>query len=77
MPAARMSSAPDIRHIQLAYDHSNSDASALRLIHAIVPEWKTSEGEIEFVHFTDGITNTVCIDALQTEWSNALTCDIL
>ena len=49
-----------LRHIDLCYDHTESDKSAIQLLHTLLPEWKTSEGEVELVRFTDGITNTVC-----------------
>ncbi|GAB7350939.1 hypothetical protein MBLNU459_g1446t2 [Dothideomycetes sp. NU459] len=48
-----------IRHIDLRYDYTDSDRSALALIHTLLPEWKHSEGSVEFVRFTDGITNTL------------------
>lgn len=49
----------DVRHIPLSYHKEDSDASATRLVVALYPDWQTSEGKIEFVRFTDGITNTV------------------
>jgi len=48
-----------LRTIALTYDSSNPDASARALIYALNPDWKTSDGEVEFVRFKDGITNTV------------------
>ena len=51
--------APDIRFIGLSYDNADSHRSALDLVVALFPEWATSRGTIEFVRFTDGITNTV------------------
>lgn len=50
-----------IRHINLHYDYTDSDRSARTLIYALLPEWEHSEGSVEFVRFTDGITNTVCL----------------
>lgn len=48
-----------IRHIPLYYDNSDSHNSALNLILTLRPEWRESKDTIEFVRFTDGITNTV------------------
>ncbi|WEW55790.1 ethanolamine kinase [Emydomyces testavorans] len=47
-----------VRYIPLSYNHADSQASALRLVLALRPEWEHAEGKIEFVRFTDGITNT-------------------
>jgi ethanolamine kinase len=49
-----------LRYIPLAYDHTDSQTSALRLVLTIKPEWEGPGNNIEFVRFTDGITNTVC-----------------
>jgi ethanolamine kinase len=49
-----------LRHIPLCYDNTDSHNSALNLILALRPEWQDSKDTIEFVRFTDGITNTVC-----------------
>ncbi|KAK4128349.1 kinase-like protein [Parathielavia appendiculata] len=48
-----------IRYISLSYDSSNSVESALRLVLSIRPEWKEPGSKVEFVRFTDGITNTL------------------
>jgi len=50
----------DLRHIDLWYDNADSHQTALRLVLALFPDWENSKDTIEFVHFTDGITNTVC-----------------
>jgi ethanolamine kinase len=50
----------DLRHIDLWYDSTNSQQTALRLVLTLFPEWEDSKDTIEFVHFTEGITNTVC-----------------
>ncbi|CAD6503568.1 BgTH12-03228 [Blumeria graminis f. sp. triticale] len=47
----------NIRFIPLSYDPDKSQTSALRLVFALRPEWKG--GKIEFIRFTDGITNTL------------------
>lgn len=49
----------DIRHIPLSYENANSDASALKLVFALHPDWEHEEGEVKLIRFTDGITNTV------------------
>lgn len=45
--------------IPQTYTNDDSDASARRLILALRPEWSSSTSNIEFVRFTDGITNTL------------------
>lgn len=49
----------NIRFIPLTYSNDASETSALRLILALRPEWEHTDGKIEFVRFTDGITNTL------------------
>lgn len=49
--------AKKVRFIPLTYHHAESQTSALRLILTLRPEWET--GKIEFIRFTDGITNTL------------------
>lgn len=46
-----------VRFIPLTYNQAESQTSALRLILTLRPEWE--DGKIEFVRFTDGITNTL------------------
>lgn len=53
------------RHIPLSYSHADSHASALRLILALNPHWEGPGNNVEFVRFTDGITNTVCLSSSQ------------
>lgn len=48
----------NIRTVSLSYDTAQSEDSARKLIFALYPEWETSEGDLEFVRFKDGITNT-------------------
>ncbi|KAH8426019.1 putative ethanolamine kinase [Aspergillus melleus] len=51
---------PDsLRYIAQSYNHADSQASALRLILTLNPHWGGPENQIEFVRFTDGITNTL------------------
>jgi hypothetical protein len=52
--------APDIRYIDRYYDIAKSHDTALALILDLLPEWKDTADNVEFVRFTDGITNTVC-----------------
>ncbi|KAE8453772.1 hypothetical protein EG329_009284 [Mollisiaceae sp. DMI_Dod_QoI] len=46
-----------VRFIPLTYNQAESQTSALRLILTLRPEWE--DGKIEFIRFTDGITNTL------------------
>jgi len=48
-----------LRHIAQYYDNQESHNSALSLILALRPDWQETKDTIEFVRFTDGITNTV------------------
>jgi ethanolamine kinase len=48
-----------VRFISLEYDSSDSDASALKLVTELRPEWKEPGSNVEFVRFTEGITNTL------------------
>lgn len=49
-----------LRYIPQYYNHADSQASALRLVLTLNPDWEGPGNNIEFVRFTDGITNTVC-----------------
>jgi len=51
-------------YINLAYDPANSDKSAKALIYALRPDWESSDGDVEFVRFKEGITNSVSLNAL-------------
>ncbi|KAJ5243103.1 uncharacterized protein N7469_001430 [Penicillium citrinum] len=51
--------APALRYIPLSYSPADSQATALRLILTLFPDWEGPENKIEFVRFTDGITNTL------------------
>jgi len=48
-----------LRHIAQYYDNQESHNSALSLILALRPDWQETKDTIEFVRFTDGITNTL------------------
>ncbi|KAI1826463.1 kinase-like protein [Xylaria intraflava] len=52
-------STAQIHHIPLSYDSTRSESSARQLILALRPEWCSPDSNIEFVRFTDGITNTL------------------
>lgn len=56
---SRTDSPLSLRHIALKFDNAAPEASALRLVEALDPTWKTEEGPVEFIRFTDGITNTL------------------
>lgn len=53
---------PKVRLIPLSYVNAESQSSALRLILTLCPDWENTQGNVEFVRFTDGITNTVRSD---------------
>ncbi|MCJ1249356.1 hypothetical protein MMC30_006579 [Trapelia coarctata] len=48
-----------LRHIPLSYNNADSQASALRLVLTLFPDWEHTEGKVEFIRFKDGITNTL------------------
>ncbi|KAE8371178.1 putative ethanolamine kinase [Aspergillus bertholletiae] len=48
-----------LRYIAQSYNHADSQASALRLVLSLNPHWEGADNNIEFVRFTDGITNTL------------------
>lgn len=50
--------AGNVRFIALTYNQSESQTSALRLVLTLRPEWEHT-GNVEFIRFTDGITNTL------------------
>ena len=59
MTSRRYSGGSKIRYIPLSYNNAESQTSALRLILALMPQWQHTDGKIEFIRFTDGITNTL------------------
>ena len=59
-----------LHRIPLSYDNKNPEQSARELVFAFDPSWKTEEGEIEIVKFTDGITNNVCLTWLRQTRAN-------
>ncbi|KAL6920144.1 hypothetical protein FSST1_004170 [Fusarium sambucinum] len=60
-----MTSSPaslDFGHVpflDLAYDNNESNDSALKLILTLMPDWASEDSNVDFVRFTDGITNTL------------------
>jgi ethanolamine kinase len=60
-----MTSSPanlDFGHVpflDLAYDNNESHDSALKLILTLMPDWASEDSNVDFVRFTDGITNTL------------------
>ncbi|KAG5983262.1 hypothetical protein E4U55_000405 [Claviceps digitariae] len=48
-----------VRFIPLSYDNNDSQNSAMKLITTLFPHWAADEAHIDFVRFTDGITNTL------------------
>lgn len=48
-----------IRYIPLSYDGADCKESALRLVLSIRPDWEEPGSNVEFIRFTDGITNTL------------------
>ncbi|KFH45761.1 ethanolamine kinase-like protein [Hapsidospora chrysogenum ATCC 11550] len=58
-PAATQLDLGRTRYIPLRYDSQDSQASALKLILTLMPDWAGGDSCVEFVRFTDGITNTL------------------
>ena len=58
-PAAPQHDLGRVRYIPLRYDSNDSQASALKLILTLMPDWASDDSHVDFVRFTDGITNTL------------------
>ncbi|RDL41988.1 Kinase-like protein [Venustampulla echinocandica] len=58
-PSQLGASTGKVRFIPLSYNQVESQTTALRLILTLRPEWEHNGGKIEFIRFTDGITNTL------------------
>ncbi|MCJ1478640.1 hypothetical protein MMC13_007321 [Lambiella insularis] len=54
-----VNSTGSLRRLSLSYNSADSHTSALRLVLALFPDWEYTDGEVEFVRFKDGITNTL------------------
>jgi ethanolamine kinase len=67
---SKTTAAPDshVKYIPLTYSPQDSHTSATRLILLLFPSWGQT-GSIEFVRFTDGITNTLLKAVHHTEGS--------
>ena len=50
---------PGYPTLPLSHNSADSQASALRLILTLFPDWETADGKVEFIRFKEGITNTV------------------
>ena len=48
-----------VRFIPLSYDNADSKRSAMKLLLTLMPQWAKDEAHLDFVRFTDGITNTL------------------
>ena len=51
-----------IQYIPQAYDEYDGEASALRLLYALYPDWASQPGSVEIEPFTEGVMNTVCFE---------------
>ena len=62
-PSATNGDQGHVRFLPLSYDNHDSKASALKLIFTLMPQWAGADGQgdghVEFIRFTDGITNTL------------------
>ncbi|CAK7208039.1 hypothetical protein SEUCBS139899_010873 [Sporothrix eucalyptigena] len=56
---ASQASEEHVRFLPLRYDSNDSDGSARRLLLTLRPDWQSADSVVEFVRFTDGITNTL------------------
>ncbi|KAH6685234.1 ethanolamine kinase [Plectosphaerella plurivora] len=57
--AGQNGSQSSVRFVASSYDSQQSQETATQLILAVRPEWASEDSNIEFVRFTDGITNTL------------------
>ncbi|KAL7794537.1 kinase-like domain-containing protein [Trichoderma ceciliae] len=46
-----------VRFLPITFDNSDSQSSALKLVQTLFPQWASDD--IDFIRFTDGITNTL------------------
>ncbi|KAI4198813.1 MAG: hypothetical protein LQ350_005054 [Teloschistes chrysophthalmus] len=47
------------RRLPLSHNSADSQASALRLVLTLFPDWEDTDGSVEFIRFKEGITNTL------------------
>ncbi|KAH7017827.1 kinase-like domain-containing protein [Ilyonectria destructans] len=45
--------------LPLTYDNNDSQNSGLKIILTLAPDWTSEDSRVDFVRFTDGITNTL------------------
>lgn len=56
---SKLNAEPGYRRLPLSHNSADSQASALRLVLTLFPDWETADGKVEFIRFKEGITNTV------------------
>ncbi|KAI4247832.1 MAG: hypothetical protein LQ352_006086 [Teloschistes flavicans] len=47
------------RRLPFSHNNADSQASALRLVLTLFPDWEDTDGNVEFIRFKEGITNTL------------------
>ncbi|KAL8785215.1 MAG: hypothetical protein Q9213_003484 [Squamulea squamosa] len=57
--AAKPNSGNKFPKLPLSHNSADSQASALRLVLTLFPDWETADGQVEFIRFKEGITNTL------------------
>ncbi|KAL8670040.1 MAG: hypothetical protein Q9168_005401 [Polycauliona sp. 1 TL-2023] len=57
--ASKHDAEPAYPTLPLSHNSADSQASALRLILTLFPDWETADGKVEFIRFKEGITNTL------------------
>lgn len=50
-----------LKYIPLSYCRDDSEDSARKINLSYNPAWASPANKIEFVHFANGLTNTVCL----------------
>lgn len=58
-PAAVNGAHGHVRFLPIAYDSNDSQNSASKLILTLMPQWTSDDSNVDFIRFTDGITNTL------------------
>ncbi|KAI4227583.1 MAG: hypothetical protein L6R36_002284 [Xanthoria steineri] len=56
---SKLNAEPGFRRLPLSHNSADSQASALRLVLTLFPDWETADGKVEFIRFKEGITNTL------------------
>ncbi|KAL8918228.1 MAG: hypothetical protein Q9172_005521 [Xanthocarpia lactea] len=57
--ASKVDGQAGFQKLPLSHNSADSQASALRLVLTLFPDWETSDGKVEFIRFKEGITNTL------------------